>query len=182
MLAPASGSHGAGPVPVIETERLTLRAHRAEDYAACIDIWSNPKVTRFIGGRPFTAEEIWKRLLQYAGMWRLLGVGSWAVEEKASGRYIGDIGFFDFRRDLVPSLNGMLELGWVLAADAHGKGYASEAVAAACQWGQANGGDRRIVCIIAPENQPSLRVAEKAGFHLWQQSTYHDAPILVLTR
>ena len=182
MLAAAAGSHGAGPVPVIETPRLILRAHRVEDYAGCIEIRSNPEVIRFIGGRPFTAEEVWKRLLQYAGMWSLLGFGSWAVEEKASGRYIGDIGFLDLKRDLVPSLDGMLELGWVLAADAQGKGYASEAVAAACQWGQANGGDRRMVCIIAPENRPSLRVAEKAGFQVWQQSTYHDAPILVFTR
>jgi RimJ/RimL family protein N-acetyltransferase len=182
MLAAASGSHGAGPVPVIETERLILRAHRVEDYAGCIAIWSDPQVTRFIGGRAFTAEEIWKRLLQYAGLWSLLGFGSWAVEEKASGRYIGDVGFFDLKRDLMPSLDGMLELGWVLAVDAQGKGYASEAVAAACQWGQANGGDRRMVCIIAPENQPSLRVAEKAGFKVWQQGTYHDAPILVLAR
>jgi RimJ/RimL family protein N-acetyltransferase len=182
MLAAASGSHGAGPVPVIETDRLILRAHKVEDYADCMLMWSDQKVVRHLGGRPFTAEEGWRKLLQFAGLWSFLGYGYWAVEEKSSGHFIGHVGYADFRRDLAPSLDGMLELGWVLAADAHGKGYASEAVAAACQWGQTNGGDRRIVCIIAPENQPSLRVAEKAGFKLWQHSTYHDAPILVLTR
>jgi RimJ/RimL family protein N-acetyltransferase len=76
----------------------------------------------------------------------------------------------------------MLEMGWVLAADAQGKGYASEAVAGACAWGEAHGGGRRMACIIAPDNRPSLRVAEKAGFRIWQQTTYHDSPVLLLTR
>ena len=175
-------AHGAVSVPEIDTERLLLRAHRADDHAGCIAIWSDPQVTGFIGGTPFGAEDIWKRLLQYAGMWSLCGCGSWAVVEKASGRYIGDVGFFDLRREIEPSLQGMLEMGWVLAADAQGKGYASEAVAAACAWGIAHGSGRRMVCIISPENQPSLRVAEKAGFKVWQRTTYHDAPILVLSR
>ena len=182
MQGAAAIARGAAPVPVIETERLLLRAHRADDHAGCIAIWSDPQITRFIGGTPFTAEEIWKRLLQYAGMWSLCGCGSWAVVEKTSGRYVGDIGFFDLRRELQPSLEGMLEMGWVLAAQAQGQGYASEAVAAACAWGEAHGGGRRMVCIISPENQPSLRVAEKAGFRVWQHTTYHDAPILVLSR
>lgn len=182
MEAAAAIAHGAASVPVIETERLLLRGHRADDHAGCIAIWSDPQITRFIGGTPFTAEDIWKRLLQYAGMWSLCGCGSWAVVEKASGRYVGDVGFFDLRRELQPSLEGMLEMGWVLAAHAQGQGYASEAVAAACAWGEAHGGGRRMVCIIAPENQPSLRVAEKAGFQVWQHTTYHAAPILVLSR
>ena len=62
-------------VPVLETERLRLRAHRADDHAACTAIWSDPEVTRYVGGRPFTAEEVWKRLLQYAGMWSGTGHG-----------------------------------------------------------------------------------------------------------
>jgi RimJ/RimL family protein N-acetyltransferase len=102
--------------------------------------------------------------------------------EKTSGRYIGDIGFFNLRRELEPSLQGMLEMGWVIAADAQGNGYASEAVAGACRWGEQHGGGRRMVCIISPDNQPSLRVAEKAGFRVWLQTTYHDSPILLLTR
>lgn len=178
----ATGRLSDGLVPVIETERLRLRAHRADDHAACTAIWSDPEVTRFIGGRPFTAEEVWKRLLQYNGLWCLLGYGYWAVEEKATGRYIGDIGFADFRRDMQPSLDGMLEFGWVLAPHAHGKGYASEAVAAATAWGEQHFGTLRAVCIIAPENQASIRVAQKAGFTLWQETTYHDSPTLVFSR
>lgn len=169
-------------VPVLETARLRLRAHRADDYAGCMAIWSDPDVTRYIGGRAFTAEEVWRRLLQYAGLWTLLGYGFWAVEEKASGRYIGDIGFADLKRDLQPSLEGMLEFGWVLAPSAHGHGYASEAVAAALAWAQERLPALPAVCIIAPENLPSIRVAEKAGFQRWQETTYHGSPTLVFRR
>ena len=169
-------------VPVLETERLRLRAHRADDHAACTAIWSDPEVTRYVGGRPFTAEEVWKRLLQYAGMWSLLGYGYWAVEEKSSGRYIGDIGYADLKRDMLPSLDGMLEFGWVLALHAHGNGYASEAIAAVTAWGEQHFSALRAVCIIAPENLPSIRVAEKAGFQRWQETTYYGGPILVFSR
>jgi RimJ/RimL family protein N-acetyltransferase len=176
------GAERLSSVPVLETERLRLRAHRAEDHAECTAIWSDPEVVRQIGGRPFPAEEVWRRLLQYAGLWSLLGYGYWAVEEKASGRYIGDIGFADFRRDLQPSLEGMLEFGWVLAPHAHGKGYASEAVAAAMAWAEQHRPSLRAVCIIDPVNQPSIRVAEKAGFKRWQETIYHGGPTIVFAR
>ena len=171
-----------GPVPELETARLRLRAHRAEDHTERVAICSDPEVTRFIGGRPLTGEEVWRRFLQFVGLWSVLGYGYWAVEEKSTGRYIGDIGFADFRRDLQPSLDGMLEFGWVLASHAHGKGYASEAVAAAIGWAEQHRPTLRAVCIIAPDNRASIRVAEKAGFRLWQSSSYHDSPTLVFAR
>ena len=54
-------------------------------------------VVRHIGGRPFPAEETWAKMLRYAGLWPLLGFGYWAIEEKASGRYTGDVGFAQSR-------------------------------------------------------------------------------------
>ena len=171
-----------GAVPVLETARLRLRAHRIEDHAARTAMLADPEVTRYLGGRPLTGEEVWRRLLQFIGLWNLLGYGYWAVEEKDTGRYVGDIGFADFHRDMQPSLRGMLECGWVLAPQAHGHGYASEAVAAISDWGQKHFPDRRMVCIISPENLPSIRVAEKAGYRLWQEAVYHDSPTLVFTR
>lgn len=176
------GAERLPSVPVLETERLRLRAHRAEDHAERVAIWSDPDVTRFIGGRPLTGEEVWRRFLQYMGLWDVLGYGYWAVEEKSTGRYIGDIGFADFKRDLQPSLEGMLEFGWVLASHAHGKGYASEAVAAAIGWAEQHRPGLRAVCIIDPANQPSIRVAEKAGFTRWQETTYHGGPTVVFSR
>ena len=77
------------------------------------------------------------RLLRYGGMWPMLGYGYWAIEEKASGALVGDIGYADFMREMTPPLDGMPEMGWVLASSAHGKGYASEALAAISAWGAA---------------------------------------------
>lgn len=168
--------------PTIETERLRLRAHRVDDYPTGMAIWSDPEVVRYITAEPLDGEAVWKRLLQYAGLWSLLGYGSWAIEEKASGCHVGDIGFVDFRRDIVPSLDGKLEFGWVLAPEAHGRGYASEAVMAISAWGQTHFPERRMVCIISPENRRSIRVAEKAGFLPWQETTYRGKPITVFRR
>ena len=55
-------------------------------------------------------------------------------------------------------------------------------VLAIAAWGQAHRPELRVVCIISPGNLPSIRVAEKAGFRLWQQTVYHDSPTLVFTR
>ena len=49
-------------------------------------MWADPAVTRFIGGRVFNREEVWARLLRYAGHWQWMGYGFWAIEEKESGR------------------------------------------------------------------------------------------------
>lgn len=179
---PAAAAPFGAPVPVIETERLRLRAHRADDYAACQALWADPEIILQISARAASAEEIWRRLLQYRGLWELLAYGYWAVEEKSSGHYIGDVGFADFARDMQPSLRGMLECGWVIAAQARRKGYASEAVLAACAWADAQGLGQRAVCIIAPDNAPSIRVASKAGFTLWQETRYRDSPTLVFKR
>ena len=59
--------------PTLETPRLALRAHRRDDFAACAAMWADPEVVRHIGGRTFSAEESWSRLLRYGGLWTLLG-------------------------------------------------------------------------------------------------------------
>ena len=167
---------------MIDTERLILRRHRVDDLAACAAMWADPAVTRFIGGRPFTAEESWARLLRYAGLWSLLGFGYWAIEERATGGFIGELGFADFRRDITPSLEGLPELGWALATDARGRGYASEAIGAALAWGDRRLAAKRTVCLIHPDNAPSLRVAAKAGYRELRQTTYKGQPTVVFIR
>ena len=169
-------------VPVLETERLKLRRHRVDDLADCAAMWADPGVVRHISGRPFTEEEVWSKLLRYTGHWALLGFGYWVVEDKATGAFVGELGFADFRRDIEPSLDGMPELGWVLAVHAHGKGYATEAARAALAWGDRHLQSKRTACIIAPENHASIRVAEKCSYRLLQLTTYKGEPTLMFTR
>ncbi len=95
-------------IPVLETDRLTLRPHRLDDFQNCAALWADPIVTRFIGGKPLTEEEAWVRLLRYAGHWFLLGFGYWAIEEKASGKFLGEGGFQENHRDMRPCLKGIL--------------------------------------------------------------------------
>lgn len=174
--------HPVGSIPVIETERLILRAHRLEDFADCAAMWADPEVVRYIGGKPSTEEEVWARLLRYAGHWALLGYGYWAIQDKATGRFIGELGFADFKRSIEPSLDDMPELGWALVSHAHGRGYATEAVRAAIAWGEDHFGPVRTACIINPENGPSIRVAEKCGYRAFRRTTYKGQPTIMFVR
>jgi RimJ/RimL family protein N-acetyltransferase len=169
-------------VPEIETARLRMRGHQLDDFAACAAMWADPVVTRYIGGRPFTEEEVWARLLRYVGHWALLGFGYWAIEEKATGDFIGELGFADFKRDMEPSIKGVPELGWVLASKAHGKGYATEAVRAAVAWGETHFAKARTVCIIHPGNLASIRVAEKCGYTEFLRTNYKNHATIIFDR
>jgi RimJ/RimL family protein N-acetyltransferase len=174
--------HPSVLVPILETERLKLRGHRLDDFNHCAAMWADPKVTRFIGGKPLSEEESWRRLLAYVGHWSLIGFGYWVAEEKATGDFVGEIGFADYKRDLEPSLKGTPEIGWVLAAHAHGKGYATEAVRAAVAWGDAHFHSARTACIIAPENLASIRVAVKCGYRELARATYKGNPTMMFVR
>ncbi len=169
-------------VPEIETDRLRLRGHRLDDFADALAMWSDPAVTRFIGGKPSTEQQTWSRLLGYVGHWALLGFGYWALEDKTSGRFVGELGFADFRRDIDASMKHVPELGWALISPVHGKGYATEAVRAAVLWGDAHFGSARTVCLINPENLASIRVAEKCGYQQFKSSEFNGQPTLFFER
>jgi RimJ/RimL family protein N-acetyltransferase len=167
--------------PVIATERLRLRPHGADDYAACVAMWSDPEVVRYTIGEPSPPQRTWIRILAYGGHWALLGYGYWAVEEKASGRYVGELGFADFKRDIEPSIAGAPELGWALARQFHGVGYATEALRAAVAWGDHHLRQPRTVCIIHRDNSRSFRVADKLGYKPMSIAT-GSVPNTVLAR
>ena len=169
-------------VPILETERLTLRGHRPDDFRACSLMWADPNVTRYIREKPFSEEESWSRLLRYAGHWVVLGFGYWAVVEKESAQFVGEVGFADYKREIKPSLEGTPEIGWVLALHAHGRGYATEAVRAVTAWGDAHFGAARTACIIDPDNLASIRVAVKCGYRESQPATYKGQPTRVFVR
>ncbi|UVK40519.1 GNAT family N-acetyltransferase [Mesorhizobium sp. AR10] len=168
--------------PVIETPRTILRPHQLDDFDAYVVMWADPLVTRFIGGKPRTREESWMRFLRHSGLWSLLGYGFWAIEEKASGRFIGEAGFHDLKRDMEPSIEGIPEAGWALASHAHGRGLASEVVGRVLAWGDETFERARTVCIIDPENTGSLKVAAKCGYRELLRTTYHDAATILLER
>jgi RimJ/RimL family protein N-acetyltransferase len=165
------------------TERLVLQPHCEKDFADCAALWGDPAVVSLIGtGRPLTPEEVWSRLLRYVGGWWLLGYGYWAVREKGSGRFLGDVGFQNLRRASEPPLGDRPEVGWVLATEAQGRGYATEAVAGAVAWADAHLVAPETVCIIRPSHVRSLAIAARVGYGAVGSATYGDAAYTVLTR
>jgi RimJ/RimL family protein N-acetyltransferase len=169
-------------VPVLQTERLILRGHRLTDFEPLAAMWADEAVVRHIGGKPSTADESWARIQRYLGHWALLGHGFWAIEERASGRYAGDLGLANFRRGIDHPNAEAPEAGWALAPWSHGRGFASEALAAALAWGDAHFGSDRVWCIIDPGNAASVRVAEKAGFRRDRDALYRDEPTVIFVR
>lgn len=167
--------------PMIETARLRLRGHALPDFDASAAMWADAGVTRFIGGKPSSREDSWRRFQTYVGHWALMGHGFWLIEERASGRFVGEGGFGTFKREIVPAFDAP-EQGWALAPHAHGMGYAFEAMSAAVAWGEKHFGRSDFVCLIAPENTPSLRLAEKLGYREYARSAYRGEPSVLLRR
>lgn len=167
--------------PTIETERLILRGYRLEDFPHVASAWSDPEVVRYIG-RVSTEEESWTRFLRNSALWPMLGYGYWAATEKDTGRFIGDVGFADFKREIEPSLKGVPEIGWVLARWAHGRGYATEAAQGALRWLTEALGPQRTVCIINDDNRASLRVAEKCGYREFARTEYKGSSVVMFER
>jgi len=147
--------------PILRTERLILRLHRFEDFAAMAAMYSDPDTVRFIGvGEPHSQEVVWSRLQRAAGAWSMLGYGFLAIEHAASGRVIGEAGFLE---RFAPSGDRRTpEAGWALDGSARGKGYAGEAMAAILAWGDER--FERTICVISPQNAPSIALAGRLGY------------------
>jgi RimJ/RimL family protein N-acetyltransferase len=169
-------------IPQLQTPRLKLRAHTKDDFAATFALWQEPDVYRHTIGKPSSQEECWHRILRYHGHWQWFGFGYWVIEERASGRPIGEVGLADFHRTIEPSLDGCPEMGWLLTTDMHGKGLGTEAALAVAAWGDKNLPTKRTTCIIVPENLASISVAKKIGFVQKHQTTYNGDDIIIFYR
>ena len=168
--------------PVIEAPRLRLRPYHAGDLEPQWASMSDPGVVRFLGGVPQSREETWRKILGSPGLWALLGYGYWVAERLEDGAYLGQIGFADFKRDMKPNIEGIPEMGWIMARGVQGQGYATEAVLAALAWADEALGGPEIVAIISHENAASIRIAEKGGFSHREEATYKGEPILLFRR
>ena len=166
----------------LDTPRTRMRPHRLEDFDGVHALWSDPAVTRFIGGQPLTREETWYRFLRGLGHWQAFSCGFWLVEDRKTGEVLGEVGFADFKREMEPSHAGQPEMGWVLSGKVHGQGYASETVTAALDWGKRNLTAEKAFCIIDAQNADSIRIAGRFGFRETAQTLYKGKPIIVYER
>lgn len=168
--------------PELLTDRLRLRAHRREDTALLALLWQDPLVMQHFGGEAMPDEDIWNRLLRYLGHWVANGFGMWAMEERATGAYVGDVGLFEGRRGLGERFDTAPEAGWMLVPAAHGRGFAQEGMRAALEWGAERYGWPRTVCMIDGANLPSIRTAESLGYQAAGEGTYRGKTIALFER
>ena len=135
---------------------------------------SDPLVMRYLGnGQVLDEHASWRSCAALLGHWVLRGYGQWVAEEKATGTAIGRIGIYD------PDGWPGLEVGWSLAREHWGKGYATEGGAAALRYAFDIVGVAHVVSLIQPDNAASIRVAEKLGGSVEQTVTVVGKQALV---
>ncbi|MFN3818834.1 GNAT family N-acetyltransferase [Blastomonas sp.] len=150
-------------IPVIETERLRLRAPVIGDFEAYARMWADERVTAYIGGSPRTRNESWTRFIGMHGLWALTGYGYWLFADRQSDALVGVGGLANFERGIA-ALEGFPEAGWAIAPDYWGRGLVSEAMDAVMAWADQALGAPEIRCIIDPGHGASEHVAGKLGF------------------
>jgi RimJ/RimL family protein N-acetyltransferase len=148
-------------VLTLETERLLLRPFRDDDIDAYAAMCADPEVMRYIGRRTvLSREDAWRQMAMFVGHWQLRGFGMWAVEERATGSFVGRVGLH------FPEGWPERELAWTLARPYWGRGFALEAARAALAHAFGPLGWHRVISLIDPDNSRSIRLAERLGERL----------------
>jgi RimJ/RimL family protein N-acetyltransferase len=143
---------------IVDTARLRLRMFRDSDLDAYAQMCADEEVMRFIGaGGPVQRDVAWRHMALFVGEWALHGFGMWALEERVGERLVGRVGFLN------PPGWPACELGWLLARDCWGRGYACEAALAALAYGRARLGLLEPISLIRPGNQRSIQLAQRLG-------------------
>ena len=160
--------------PALETARLRLRLPEERDLDAFATMYADGTTMRHIGeGKTLTRPETWRAIAGMLGHWALRGYGMWSIERRDTGEVIGRAGFIE------PEGWPGFELGYLIARRHWSQGYATEAAFAARDWALATYGQRRMISLIRPANEASIRVAEKIGFRLDGTVELLGAPALV---
>lgn len=157
----------------LESERLLLRWLREADFDQFARMCRDPEVMRFLGGELTTDIDVWRQMASIMGHWYFRGHGIWAVEEKSTGNLIGRIGF------IYPIGWPAFELGWTLARESWGKGYATEGAQRALHYAFNEMGRDHVISLIAPANVASARVAQRLGEKIEGQTELLGKEVLI---
>jgi len=146
-------------IPTLETERLRLRAFRGGDFEDYAAMRTDPEVLRYLdcGPTPWDRGRSWRHMAFLMGHWQLTGSGTWVLEQRETGAFLGVAGF------AAPVGWPGFELAWALARRWWGRGYATEGAHAALAHAFTVWHKDRVISLIHPENRASIRVAERIG-------------------
>lgn len=142
----------------LESDRLVLRPFVEDDLDDYARLCADPEVMRHVGsGKTLDRAESWLSIAGILGHWQLRGYGLWAVDEKASGNFVGRIGLH------YPEGWPGLEIGWRIMREHWGRGFATEGARAAANYAFETVRAEHVLSVIQPANTASIRVAEKLG-------------------
>ena len=149
---------------MIETERLILRKPRLHDAGDLAVAYADPEVVRFMGdGSTATREQLEQEISQWLERWESWGLSLFSVERREDGRVVGRAGFLLWDPETWEIPGDETELGWLLAREHWGRGYATEAALALRDWAFEERGLTRLISLINHDNLRSIRVAERIG-------------------
>lgn len=154
---------------IFETDRLVARHWTPEDVESAYAIYGDPDVGRFIGGHVADIDAQRERLAMYierTAAWSERGMGGWALQRKDDGVIVGSslLKPIPYSKTLDPMPEEQdIEVGWHLARAYWGNGYALEGAIGALDHGFRVLGLLHIVAVVNPENERSLRVADRLG-------------------
>jgi RimJ/RimL family protein N-acetyltransferase len=169
---------------VLETDRLTLRPwDAAADLEEAFRMYNDPEVVRHIGGearRVKNHEEMRSRLETFMKV-REDGLGRWAIEAKQARRVVGTV-ILDHIQQAFGTPFDEIEIGWHLAREAWGQGYASEAAKALLRYGFETLGFSEIFAVLTKDNGASARVAKRIGMTRIGETDRYYGQVLELYR
>jgi len=149
-------------IPIIETERLTLREFRHDSDFEAYAAFYGSDVAKYYGG-PIDRNAAWRAAAAMMGHWIIRGYGPWAVEEKATGDFCGMVGLWN------PEGWPAREITWAIVEHKQRLGIAAEAAKRARRYAyETMGWDSVYSCISAP-NKASIGLAESLGATLDRQ-------------
>lgn len=159
----------------IETERLLLRGWRDEDMEPYARMCADPEVMRLVGGIR-TRDEVEEGIKRFIRHWEERRFGMWAVEEKASGSFVGFVGLL-YQEDW-PEGEHKVEVGWRLDRRFWGRGLATEGALVSLRYGLEERGLERIISMTVPENIASWRVMEKIGLSYQGETRWRGTDVV----
>lgn len=142
----------------LQTERLILRPIDPErDFEPWARLMADEETVRFIGGQVLDRALAWRNMASVIGHWSIRGYGFFSVEHRETGEWLGRVGPW------YPEGWPDPEIGWTIAREHWGKGYATEAAKASLEYAYDVLGWQRVVHVILKGNVRSAAVATKLG-------------------
>jgi RimJ/RimL family protein N-acetyltransferase len=165
----------------LETKRLILREWREEDRAAYARLHGDRDVRHFYFPQVWTEVEASAEIDKMIAELSLLGFSFLAVERKSDGGFVGEVGLcpIEPEKQAVMHRPASVEVGWVLAKEHWGQGYAREAAQAVIDWTWHAHRFPELVSLIAAGNAQSVRVAEKLGMTRYPEDDFEDPTVPV---